>query len=77
MAVVQHAINQRCGHDFIAEHGTPFLEALVRSEHRRSVFIAPTHELEEQDRSVVAHGQVTDLIDYQQRGVGQNGQATR
>ena len=63
VAVVQEAVDQPGGHHLVAEHTAPFLEALVRSEHRRGTLVAGVDELEEQDRALLGHRQVADLAD--------------
>ena len=77
VAVVQQAINQRRRHDLVAENGAPLLEALVGRQHRGGVFVARIDQLEEQHRPVAAHRQIANLVDDQQRRMGQYPQTTR
>ena len=48
MTVMHEAIDERGGHDLVAEDRAPFLEAFVRRQDRRSGFVATTEELEEE-----------------------------
>lgn len=48
VAVVDQAINQGRGHHLVAKDVAPFLEGLVAGQHRRRVFVASAHELEEE-----------------------------
>ena len=67
--MVQETINQHRGHDLVPKYTAPVLETLVRRQHRRGALVACVDELEEQDRTLLAYQQVTDLVDYQQRGM--------
>ena len=40
VAVVQQPLDEGRGHDLVAEHGAPFLEALVGGEHGGGTFVA-------------------------------------
>ena len=71
VAAVEQPVEQRGGHDLVAEDLSPLLEALVGGEHGRSVLVAPVDELEEQDGAAPGDGEVADLIDDQERGVGE------
>ena len=62
VAVMQQAVDQRRGHDLVAEHAAPLLEALVRRQHRRGALMAGVDELEEQDRAVLGDRQLADLV---------------
>ena len=61
--VVEDAVDQRRRHHFVAEHAAPLLEALVRRQNRGVALVPRVDELEEQDRAVLAHRQVADLVD--------------
>ena len=67
VAVVQEPVDERRGHDLVAEDLAPFLEALVGGEHGRGVFVAAGHELEEEHGAGAGDRQVADLVDDQQR----------
>ena len=56
MAMMQNSIDQSGGHDLVAEHGPPLFEALVRGQHRRSLLVASTDELEEEHRAGATDG---------------------
>ena len=45
VAVVQQAVDERRGHHLVAEHLTPFLEALVRGQHRRCLLVSGVDQL--------------------------------
>ena len=72
VAVVQQPVDERCGHDLVAEHAAPFLEALVGRQHRRRALVAGVDQLEEQHRAVAAHRQVADLVDHQDGAMGEH-----
>ena len=55
---------------FVSQDLAPFLEALVRGQHRRGPLVAPVHQLEKQNRSALAD-RVADLIHHQERRIGQ------
>jgi hypothetical protein len=65
VTVVHEPVDQGTGHDFVAEDLAPFLEALVRSEHRGCVLIAAAHELEEEHRPGPADRQVAQALNRQ------------
>ena len=71
VAVMENSIDQSGGHDFVTEDLAPFLEALVGGEHGRSMFVAPTHELEEEHRAGSSDREVPDFIDDQERGMSE------
>ena len=50
VAVVDQPVDQRAGHDVIAEDLTPLVEALVAGEDGRGALVAAAHELEEEHR---------------------------
>ena len=63
MALVQEPVDERRRHDLVAEHVSPFLEALVRGQHRRRPLVPGVDQL-----AVLADRQVADLVDDEQRG---------
>ena len=63
VAVVQQSINQRHGHHLVAQHLAPFLEALVRGQHRRGLLMAGADQLEEQHRTLSTHRKVADFVE--------------
>jgi hypothetical protein len=65
VAVVQEPIDQRGGHDFVAEDLAPLLEALVRGERGGSALIAPGDHLEEEHRAGTGDRQVADFVDHE------------
>jgi hypothetical protein len=67
VAVMHEAVDQRRRHHLIAEDLAPFLEALVRGQHRRGVLVATRHELEEEHRPGPIDRQVVDLVDDEER----------
>lgn len=71
----QDPVDERGSHHVVAEDFAPLLEALVGGEHGRGVLVAAIHKLEEQHGASVADGQIADLIDHQQRRMGENGQS--
>ena len=71
VAAVQDAVQKRCRHHLVSQDLAPFLEALVRGQHRRGPLVAPVHQLEEQNRSALADRKVADLIHHQERRIGQ------
>ena len=75
VAVVEQAIDERGRHDLVAEGGAPLFEALVRRQHGRGPFVACVDQLEEQRGAVLADGEVADLVDDEQGGMGQHLQA--
>ena len=75
MAVVQQAIDERSGHDLVAQDLAPFLEPFIGRQHSRCAFVAPVDELKEQHGTALADGQVADLVDDQERGIGEDFEA--
>ena len=47
-SVMDEAVDERGGHDVVAEHVAPLLEAFVRGENSRGVLVAAIDELEEE-----------------------------
>ncbi len=72
MTVVQQTIDEGSGHDLVAQDLSPVLEAFVGGEHSGGALIAPVDELEEEHRARGADGQVADLVDDQERGIGED-----
>ena len=71
VAAVQEAVEQRGGDDLVAEDPAPLLEALVGGEDGRGGLVAPVDELEEEGGSALGHREIADLVDDQQRRVGE------
>ena len=61
--MVQQPVDERRRHDLVAEHVSPFLEALVRGQHRRRPLVPGVDQLEEEYGAVLADRQVADLVD--------------
>jgi hypothetical protein len=57
VAVVDEPVDEGGGHDVVAQHVPPLLEALVAGEERTGVLVAVRYELEEQRHSCAADGQ--------------------
>src|SRR5439155_16319145 len=68
VAVMDKAVDQRAGHDVVAEDLAPLLEAFVRREHGGGVLVAAANELEEQHRTNATDGQIADLVDDHEAG---------
>ena len=71
VAVVQGAIDQGSGHDLVAEDCAPVFERFVGGQYGGGTLVAAVHQLEEEHRAVVADWEVANLIDDQERRVGQ------
>jgi hypothetical protein len=71
VAVVQEAVDERGGHDVVAEDLAPLLEAPIRGEDRGGGLVASGHELVEEHGAVAGDGQVADLVDDEERRVGE------
>ena len=69
VAVVEQAVDQRPGHEIVAEDLAPFVEGLVRGQDGRCGLVAAGHQLEEEHGAVTGDGQVADLVDDEQRRV--------
>ena len=72
VAVVQQPVDEGRGHDLVAEHAAPFLEALVGGEHGGGALVAGVDELEEEHGAVLADGQVADLVHHEQGRMSQH-----
>ena len=69
--MVKQAVQQRgCDHG-IAEDLAPFGEAAVGGEDHGALFVAGVDQLEEQVAAAGYDGQISDLVDDQQRGTAQ------
>ena len=77
MTVVDQPVDERGGHDLVAEHGALLLESLVGGEHGRGSLVAGVDELEEEHGAVLADRQVADLVDRQEGRTGEHGQPAR
>src|SRR5215471_3103964 len=66
-SVVKEPIEQRRGHHWVAKNVTPFGEAAIRGEDYGAALLARVDELEEQIAAARDDGQVSDLLDDQQR----------
>ena len=75
VTVVQEPVDERNGHDVVAQDLAPLLEAFVGRQHRGCALIAPVDELEEKHRAALADRQVADLVDDQKRGIGEDVEA--
>lgn len=71
MAVVHEAVDERSGHDFIAQYIAPFLEAFVGGEDRGGMLVATVDELEDEHGPTLVDRQIPDLIHHQKRGMSQ------
>ena len=66
--VVQEPVEQRGGHDRVAEHVPPLGESLVRGEDHGALLVAGVDELEEEVGGLGVDGDVADLVDDEQGG---------
>lgn len=66
VAVVDQAVDERAGHDVVAEDLAPVLEALVGGEDGGGVLVAPAHELEEEDAAGAGDREIADLVDHEE-----------
>jgi hypothetical protein len=69
--VMEKAVQEGCRDDLISEDVAPFGEATVRGEDHSTTLIACVDQLEEEIASARGDGQVSDLVDDQQRGAAQ------
>ena len=72
MAVMQQPIDERSGHDLVAQDLAPLLEAFIGGQHSGCALIAPVDELEEEHGAGLADRQVADLVDDQERRIGED-----
>ena len=72
VAVVEQPIDERGGHDLVAEDVPSLLEALVGGEDDGADLVAPVDELEEEGDAGAGDGDVSDLVDDPQRRVGED-----
>ena len=77
VAAVDQAVDESRRHHLVAEHAAPLLEALVRRQHGRGAFVPGVDELEEEHGAVLADRQVADLVDHEERRVGEHAQPVR
>jgi hypothetical protein len=71
VAVMQEAVDERGGHDVVAEDLAPLLEALVRGEDGGRALVSASHELVEEHGAGAGDGQVADLVDDEKRRIGE------
>ena len=64
MAVMQQAIDERSGHDLVAQDLAPLLEAFIGGQHSGCALIAPVDELEEEHGAGLADRQSTDDVNH-------------
>ncbi len=72
MAVMQQPVDERSGHDLVTQDLAPLLEAFVGGQHSGCTLIAPVDELEEEHGSGLVDRQVADLVDDQERRIGED-----
>ena len=72
MAVMRQAIDEHSGHDLVAQDLAPLLEAFIGGQHSGCALIAPVDELEEEHGAGLADRQVADLVDDQERRIGED-----
>ena len=72
MAVMQQPVDERSGHDLVAQNLAPLLEAFIGGQHSGCALIAPVDELEEEHGAGLTDRQVADLVDDQERGIGED-----
>ena len=72
MAVMQQPVDERSGHDLVAQDLAPLLEAFIGGQHSGCALIAPVDELEEEHGAGLADRQVADLVDDQERRIGED-----
>ena len=71
VTVMDEAVDESGGPDFVAENSTPLLEPFVGGQDRGGALVATVDELEEEHSPALTDGQVADLVHYQERGIGQ------
>ena len=67
---MQQAIDECSGHDLVAQD--LIFEAFIGGEHSGCALVAPVDELEEEHGAGLADRQVADLVDDQERGIGED-----
>ena len=72
VTVLKDSVNESRCHYFVTEDIPPLVESLVGCQHGGSVFVATAHELEENHRAGLADWDVSNLIDNQQRRIGEH-----
>ena len=66
--VVEESVEEGRRDDGVSEDVAPFREASVRSGDHRAFFVSGVYDLEEQARSALRDGQISDFIDDEDRG---------
>ena len=66
--VVEESVEEGRRDDGVSEDVAPFREASVRCEDHRAFFVSGVYDLEEQARSALRDGQVSDFIDDEYGG---------
>jgi hypothetical protein len=64
--VVQKAIEDRGGQDFVAEDGAPLGDELIGGDQQAATLIATRHELKEEMGAAACEGEVPELVDDEQ-----------
>lgn len=70
MTVVKQPIEDGRGHDRVSEDRTPFSDGPVRRHQHGAALVAAADELEEQMRRIGLEGQIAELVDDQELGLG-------
>jgi len=70
--MVEEPVENRRGDNRITKHVAPGAEALITGEQNRALLIAPGDELEEQIGALPINGDIPDLINDQELGLGQH-----
>ena len=66
--VVEEPVEEGRRDDGVSEDVAPFGEASVQSEDHRTFFVSGVYDLEEQARSALRYGQISDFVDDEDRG---------
>ena len=69
--VVEEPVEEGRRDDGVSEDVAPFGEASVRSGDHRAFFVSRIYDLEEQARSALRDGQISDFIDDEYGGPGE------
>ena len=64
MAVMQQPVDERSGHDLVAQNLAPLLEAFIGGQHSGCALIAPVDELEEEHGAGLTDRQSTDDVNH-------------
>ena len=62
VTVVQESVDERRGHNFVAQDLAPLFEALIGCQHGGRVLVAPVDELEEEHGACLADLQIAVLV---------------